>query len=113
MRKEVNWQIKKAILPSGVDRETRSALLLTFIPQEVSISTRDLALTNENSRRVRPEIDEAFPLMQRRNYLTPPITRLILEFVKRSRQNKDKYEVECIEGTLKNKSATGGWPDQK
>ena len=61
MRKEVNWQIKKAILPSGVDRETHSALLLTFIPQEVSISTRDLALTNENSRRVGPEIDEAFP----------------------------------------------------
>ena len=61
MRKEVNWQIKKAILPSDVDRETHSTLLLTFIPQEVSISTRDLALTNENSRRVRPEIDEAFP----------------------------------------------------
>ena len=63
MRKKANWQIKKAILPSCVDRETHSdsALLLTFIPQEVSISTRDLALTNENSRRVRPEIDEAFP----------------------------------------------------
>ena len=29
------------------------------------------------------------------------------------KQNKYKDEVECIEGTLKNKSATGGWPDQK
>ena len=32
-----------------------------MLPQQVSISTRDLALTNENSRWVRPEIDDAFP----------------------------------------------------
>ena len=78
MRKEVNWQIKKAILPSDVDRETHSALLLTFIPQEVSISTRDLGLTNENSRRVRPEIDEAFPFDAKEELFDSPYHQLHL-----------------------------------